>query len=160
MERVVFVLKRKTAIVIASATIFASGSAVLSVWLFYTLFEIELRISEILAAAILPIVTTPYVIYFSLKQNEQIHELEKDIDVRNASLQAYQNSVRASNHILNNLMNVFQVVSMKSKKKQEIDRELIDKIEKNIDEASKQMQILNSIDNPLETESYKEIYPQ
>ncbi len=140
-------------------TIITSSSSVLSVYLFYHLFDVELRLSEIVAALIIPLITTPIVLHYAMKQHQKIHDLEKDIVIQSAALGAYKNATQASNHIINNLMNVFQLFMFKLQRKQEISDELIENFQDNLQAASQQMKVLNQIENPLESGQYHGIYP-
>lgn len=153
-------MSKKNILIVSGSTLLASFVAVFLVWFSYTLLSIEIRVSEILAAAIIPITTAPLIMLYGIKQNLKIADLEKDVEIRDTSLLVYQHSVAASNHIHNNLMNNFQLFILKYQNNQEVDQTLIAKLQKSIDQAIKQMEVLNNIDLPHESESYNEIYPK
>jgi hypothetical protein len=140
-------------------SVIAASSAVFSIYYFYDLFNITLRLSEVIAALVLPTLTVPFIVYHTSAQHIKIHKLEKEAEIRNASLTSHKNSLDASNHIINNLMTIFKSIIHKREKGHEIDDSLIEKLNKSIDKAIKQMEVLNTVENPLETDQYKEIYP-
>lgn len=88
-----------------------------------------------------------------------IYLREKEIEVKEDSLASFKLILSAVNHIVNNVLNHLQLVKIEIDDKGKISDEILRLLEESIEQASKQMKILNKIQAPYDPDSYKEIYP-
>lgn len=85
---------------------------------------------------------------------------EQALEEKAQALISYELVVSAVNHIVNNVLNYFQLIKLDFESKGEVRPENIELLDKNIQEAAQQIRILNSIKNPTDPDSYKDIYPK
>ncbi len=84
---------------------------------------------------------------------------EKEIEYREQSLVSFSLILSAVNHIVNNVLNYLQLVRVEIDKDGTLQEETLQLLEASIEDANKQMKILNEIQNPNKLESYKGIFP-
>ena len=84
---------------------------------------------------------------------------EKALDAKTQSLTSSELILTAVNHIVNNVLNYFQIINLEIQKEGSVKQESIDLLNESIIEAEKQIQTLNSIKNHSDVESYREIFP-
>jgi len=84
---------------------------------------------------------------------------EKEIEYREQSLVSFSLILSAVNHIVNNVLNYLQLVRVEIDKDGTLQEETLQLLETSIEDANKQMKILNEIQNPNKLESYKGIFP-
>jgi len=85
---------------------------------------------------------------------------ENEIKSKEQSLLSLELILSAVNHIVNNVLNYFQLVKMEIEKNGKLREETLKLLDENIKEADKQMEILNKIKDPEKPESYRGIYPE
>ena len=85
---------------------------------------------------------------------------EKEIEAKEQSLVSFELILSAVNHIVNNVLNYLQLVKVDIDNEGKVPEETLTLLEESIKEASKQMKILNKIQQPQNPESYKGIYPE
>ncbi len=84
---------------------------------------------------------------------------EKEIEYREQSLVSFSLILSAVNHIVNNVLNYLQLVRVEIDKDGTLQEETLQLLEASIEDANKQIKILNEIQNPNKLESYKGIFP-
>ena len=84
---------------------------------------------------------------------------EKEIETKEQSLISFELILSAVNHIVNNVLNYLQLVRFDVDQNGKLHEETLKLLEDSIKEASKQMEVLNKIQQPHDPESYKEIFP-
>lgn len=85
---------------------------------------------------------------------------EQALEEKAQALISYELVVSTVNHIVNNVLNYFQLIKIDFERKGEVSQKNIELLDKNIQEAAQQIRILNSIKNPTDPDSYKDIYPK
>lgn len=85
---------------------------------------------------------------------------EKEIEAKEQSLASFELILSAVNHIVNNVLNYFQLVKIDVSNNGKLSKETLRLLEESIKDANKQMKILNKIKHPYDPESYKGIYPE
>ncbi len=85
---------------------------------------------------------------------------EKEIESKEKSLKSFELVLHAVNHIVNNILNYIQIIQLDIEDNGKIDAETMKMLDESLNEASKQMKILNEIQAPSDPESYKGIYPE
>lgn len=95
------------------------------------------------------------------KQLLRISELEKALSAKQAGNRSYVLMLSASQHILNNFLNHFQLVRMEADSGNgQISAATLAILEESIREAQQQMGALNSIQEPADPDSYAGVYPK
>ncbi len=84
---------------------------------------------------------------------------EKELELKSQSLRSFELILSAVNHIVNNVLNYFQIIKYDIENKGRIEKETIDLLNESLKEADRQMKLLNKIQNPSDPESYRGIYP-
>lgn len=88
-----------------------------------------------------------------------IHAKEKEIEEKHKILESFQLILSAVNHIVNNVLNYLQLVKVDFDMHGKVNEDTLKLLEFSIQEAAKQMKILNQIQDPDDPSSYSEIYP-
>ncbi len=89
-----------------------------------------------------------------------VHLKEKEIQSKEQSMLSFRLVLSAVNHIINNVLNYFQIIKLDIENHGKIDSERMRLLEEGIREANKQVKILNEIQKPSDPESYSDIYPK
>lgn len=89
-----------------------------------------------------------------------IYLKEKELEVKEQSFVSFKLILSAVNHIVNNVLNYLQLVKLEVDENGKVSNEIITLLEESINEADKQMKILNKIQKPDDPNSYKDIYPK
>jgi len=84
---------------------------------------------------------------------------ERDLELKTQSLISSELILTAVNHIINNVLNNFQLINLEIQKEGRVKQESIDLLNESVKEAEKQIAILNNIKNHTDAESYRDIFP-
>jgi len=89
----------------------------------------------------------------------RVHLKQKEIESKEEVISSFNLVLSAVNHVMNNVLNYFQLVKLELDDNGNVTKETMKLLEDNLQEAHKQMNILNQIQNPQDPDSYKNIYP-
>jgi hypothetical protein len=116
----------------------------------------ESHIITILVSA--TIATTTSVMILARLRAAQIKE--QKLAVEESALESQRLLLSASNHIVNNAFNYIQLVNAEVDEHGRVSSDTLALVETSIDEATRQMIILNSVVEPRDPKSYAGIFPQ
>ncbi len=88
-----------------------------------------------------------------------VHLKQKEIESKEKSISSFHLVLSAVNHVMNNVLNYLQLIRLELDNDGKVTKETMKLLEENLQEADKQMKILNQIQNPQDPDSYKNIYP-
>jgi len=91
---------------------------------------------------------------------QSIYLKEKQIESKEESLKSFRLTLSAVNHIVNNVLNYLQLVKTSIDKEGKLPDETLKLLEESLNEADKQMQVLNNIEHPNDPTSFDRIYPK
>ena len=141
------------------AGLLAVSASVPLMYFMYGVLGVEVRMSEIIAIVSMPLLVAPTVTFISLRLVSKVYLLEKEIETKDQSLKSFTLSLKAANHIIRNLLNNVMLIKHSSKNNEPLGKKVLEMLDENIEEAKSQMDILNKIEEPINPDAYKEIFP-
>jgi hypothetical protein len=84
---------------------------------------------------------------------------EKELEAKTQSLTSIELILASVNHIINNVLNYFQLINMEINKEGRVKQESLDLLNESVKEAEHQIRVLNNIKNHADVESYRDIFP-
>ncbi len=84
---------------------------------------------------------------------------EKEVELHFQKLQTVRLLLEAVHHIVNNFLNHFQLIKMEMEETGKINEATLKLLDESIEEAGKQIRILESIKDPADKANYDPIYP-
>ena len=85
---------------------------------------------------------------------------EREVELQFQKLQTVKLLLQAVNHIVNNFLNHFQLLKLEMEETGKINEATLKLLDESIEEAGKQIRILESIKDPADKANYDTLYPR